>query len=654
MKYNRAWSQLRHQRRLAGPAAIDKTIFERFEKFGAPLCCLIIFISDTFTVADGLASTLYILILVWLAERGQQRAILITSMLCIPATAATYVLAHGFVLHPCSVFRHLVSCAAIIVATPVALNIVNSRDALSEQDKFLDMTNHPIIGRDENGVIIYWNGAAERLYGWSKHEAIGQNFCDLLLTEFSSSQSDIQNQLERYGCWEGQLINKSRNGEKHTVLSQWFSQPDRNHNPGILDIAVDMTLLYQATERLRLSEARYRSIFNTVRIGLWEADYSIVAARIAALKDQGVTNFAEYFAATPSFVHECIQNIRLLDINETALTIFDASSKKDILESLKKITLLQSTSDFFLKVIEAIANGAACCTVSTSVQSLQGRTLSVLMTTNLPNSLGRMDSVLTSIVDDTARRTVQEAVSEVHESLLHVNQLTALGDMTATIAHQVNHPLAAIIANSEACLRWMNRDAPDTREAIQAMESVIRNGISATTIVTHIRALGTPQSAQKSPFSILEVIDDVYKLLERELTRQHIRLVRDFSRNVRPILGDRIRIEQVVLNLITNAIDALSTRPNSREIVISVAAPNDENILVRVKDNGTGIDPGVIDKLFSPFFTTKASGTGLGLSICKSFIASQNGKLWAANGPEQGAIFQFTLPCSPPDIQIDA
>jgi PAS domain S-box-containing protein len=252
--------------------------------------------------------------------------------------------------------------------------------------------------------------------------------------------------------------------------------------------------------------------------------------------------------------------------------------------------------------------------------------------------------VSTDITAAVRADQAEEALRKVQAELAHVTRLTTLGELAASIAHEVNQPLAAIVANGDACLRWLGRDAPQLDEARAAVEGMISDGNRAAEVIRRIRALSKKTDTLKIPLPINEIIDDVILLLQREVLGHRASLSLELASELPLVLVDRIQLQQVIINLVMNGMEAMaSVADRPRELKILSRREADQ-VLVAVQDSGVGIDPEHVDRLFNAFFTTKPSGMGMGLSICRSIIEAHGGKLRASRNAGAGATFQFALP----------
>jgi PAS domain S-box-containing protein len=258
---------------------------------------------------------------------------------------------------------------------------------------------------------------------------------------------------------------------------------------------------------------------------------------------------------------------------------------------------------------------------------------------------GRPVATMETNNDITERNRAQNALRRAEAELAHINRVMTLGELTASIAHEVNQPLAGIVTNGAACLRWLGREPPELDEARSAVESMISDGMRASDVVQRLRALSKKTELNKVRLDINGVIDDVIRLLQREALDHLISLRLELASALPPVLGDRVQLQQVIINLAMNGIEAMAAITGGpRELVIRSRRHEDEQVLIEVQDAGVGIDPENVDRLFNAFFTTKSDGMGMGLSICRSIIEAHGGRISASRNAGAGATFQFTLP----------
>jgi PAS domain S-box-containing protein len=262
------------------------------------------------------------------------------------------------------------------------------------------------------------------------------------------------------------------------------------------------------------------------------------------------------------------------------------------------------------------------------------------------------DEGVAFVIDMTDRKRAEEKLRTSEQRLLdaqmelaHVNRVTTTGQMAASIAHEVNQPLAAVVANAEACLRWLDRGTPDLDAARRSVEWIIDDGNRASEVIRRVRALANKTDIEKVPLDVNDVVRETIALVQRELISHQVSLRMEFAPALPMILGDRVQLQQVIINLMMNGIEAMqSVTDRPRELVIRSRQDETHRVLVSVTDCGVGISAENADRLFNAFFTTKSGGMGMGLSICRSIMEAHDGRLWATANVPHGATFQFTLP----------
>jgi len=547
------------------------------------------------------------------------------------------------------------------------------------------------------------------------------------------------------------------------VASRWSLQRDEEGRPrAILETNNDITKRKEAEARLRESEQRYRYIFDSTGVSIWEEDFSQVKVAIDELRSRGVRDFREYFAAHPEFVQQAITMVRIVDVNDVSVKLFAAESKDELLVSLHKV-FVPETQEVFLRELIAIAEGRTSFEAETVLQSLKGDTLTALFTITFPHPSARFDRVLVTITDITERKRAEYLTGQVFESspdrvsiigrdyryqrvnpvferfwrvpaekavgmhvadllgrevfedkvrpsldrcfagedvsyaewfdtalgrrhmaisysplrpdsarveavlvigrdltehmlasealhqaqaeLAHVTRVTTLGELAASIAHEVNQPLAAIVADANASLNWLAGATPELEMVRDALDAIVKDGLRAADVIQRIRQLATKTDPRRATVDINDVIRDVAALVRTEVLRHQVSLRVELAPAMPLVLADRVQLQQVIINFVMNGIEAMaSVEDRPRELVVRSGPHDGDDVLVAVQDAGVGIDPKNVDQLFSAFFTTKPGGMGMGLSISRSIIEGHGGRLWATPNPNHGVTFHFALP----------
>jgi C4-dicarboxylate-specific signal transduction histidine kinase len=245
-------------------------------------------------------------------------------------------------------------------------------------------------------------------------------------------------------------------------------------------------------------------------------------------------------------------------------------------------------------------------------------------------------------VDRRASAEIERINRDLEQDLARVTRVMAMGELAAAIAHEVNQPLTAIVTNGNFCLRTLGSATSNPDELRAAIRGIV-NGTRASAVISRIRGLLTKEAPNRTELDINQIIQDVTILLRNEFTRNRVSLRTELASDLPRVPGDPVQLQQVLINLITNAIEATSSSTNGRRTILIRSAKNPDGVLVQVQDSGPGIEPGLAGRIFEPFFTTKAEGIGMGLSISHSIIESHGGRLWTTPS-SIGALFEFTLP----------
>jgi PAS domain S-box-containing protein len=263
------------------------------------------------------------------------------------------------------------------------------------------------------------------------------------------------------------------------------------------------------------------------------------------------------------------------------------------------------------------------------------------------NASGDVVQFVGTMVDVTERKRAEEErerLRHAHADLARVNRVTTMGELTASLAHEVNQPIAAAVTNANTCLRWLAGDTPNIEEARSAAMRIVKDGTRAAEIIKRIRLLFKKGIPERELVDVNEVVREMIALLYSEARRYNISVRAELAADLHQVMGDRVQLDQVMMNLIVNSIDAMKDVDGTRELAIKSQRTEKEEVLVSVSDTGVGLPSQQADQIFKAFFTTKPQGTGMGLSISRSIIESHGGRLWAADNSPRGASFHFTLP----------
>jgi PAS domain S-box-containing protein len=502
------------------------------------------------------------------------------------------------------------------VITGLVRRLQKSAATLKRQAQLLDLTHDTVIARDHRDVITFWNRGAEALYGWRQDEAIGAVSHNLLKTAYPETRQSIDDMLRRVGHWEGELVNTKKDGTQVIVASRWSLQhDDRGQTVGNLETNNDITERRQAEDALRRSQAAY--LAEAQNLSLTGSFGWNVATGDVFWSDQTFAILGYERSTTPSM--------------ELMLERVQPDDAELIRDAIERASGDRSEFDIEFRLL---LPGGASKHIHAVARSMEG------MADNA--------QFVGALMDVTAAKRAEARLHEAQAQMAHVARVTSLGALSASIAHEVNQPLAAIVSHGEASLRWLNRDVPRLDEVASSIRHVIANGKRASEVVQRVRGLTGKTERLKRALNLNDLVEEVVPLVRSEAARHRALIRLDLAADLPEIHGDPIELQQVIINLLTNAVQALATvEDGPRTAVVTTRADGGDAVLLEVQDSGPGIDAEHAAQIFEAFFTTKPGGMGMGLSICRAIIEAHGGQLSARSAaPEQGAIFQCILPRS--------
>lgn len=403
--------------------------------------------------------------------------------------------------------------------------------------------------------------------------------------------------------------------------------------------------LMAANTALARSETRYRSIFEQAPVALWEQDFSEVRATLARLRQQGVRDVAAYAREHPAFARDCARRIRTVHVNDATAELLRLSSPSEALGPIERF--LPAGDPALPAVLAAVAEGSSQFEGRAKLVAADGQVLTVLLGIAFPDEADEFGRVVVAMVDMTQREQIQQTQLAIQAELARASRAATVGALSASIAHEINQPLGAVVMNAQTCLRWLGKDPPDVEAAVRAAERTVRDGRRAAEIVQRTRGQLVRDQRSDEAIDLRALIEETIALLETELSTHAARVVTQFAPSVPPIRADRVALQQVLINLMTNGLHAMTETAAARELTVSVdgpAGPNGPEVRVAIRDRGKGIPDEVQARLFEPFFTTKRGGMGMGLAICRSTIETYGGRLTARTHEQGGAVFEFALP----------
>lgn len=622
------------------PAPAGAPLSRGLLRAAAAALTLLIFLVDALSPLEGAVAVLYVVVVLIAARTGRRGDIVAAGLAGLAFTLVAYVASHGIGHVGAPSIRALVSVAAIAITAVLSLENRATTERLTATARLIDISHDMIFMRDPAGTITFWNRAAEQAYGWSAEEAVGENADALLSTRYPMPRPEVEKTLAETGRWEGTLRHRTRTGAEIVVESRWAPRTDRMGQViGVLETNTDVTGRHAALAALVQSERRYRRMFEGSRVGVVEEDWSAVRADFDRLGLRDAEGLAAALAADPELLPRTRRNARIVRVNPAFRAMIGIG--EETRASVDDILTGDDTS--FVAVLGAFLRGERFLEGETEVARCDGGRVPVMFGINFPGPGETDGDVFVFVVDLTERRQAQDALLAAQADLAHAARVATLGELSASIAHEVNQPLMAVVTNGEAALRWLRRPEPDLGEVEAGLARIVGEGRRASEIVARIRGFLRKAPESRATLAPAELVEEALRLVAREIARAEIQVETRVAAGLPPVRGDRVALQQVLVNLALNAAQAMAGTPGPRRLAIRVA-PAPEGVEIAVADSGPGIAPEDLERLFTPFFTTKTAGMGMGLAICRSTAESHGGKLVAESAPGRGATFRLILP----------
>ncbi|MCP8882325.1 PAS domain S-box protein [Devosia sp. XJ19-1] len=424
------------------------------------------------------------------------------------------------------------------------------------------------------------------------------------------------------------------------------ASPPHMREIGIAVLSVtDITERRQAERRLAESEYRSRKLFEAMALGIWELDFRDMKAYVYNLVQQGLLrDLFSYWRDNPDFVTTMMSKVKVVEVNQKTLDLFGAESQEAIRVDLGRFWPPESHHLFLKAVQHTSVLKHDKFEAETRVRRLDGTVFDALFTSWEMPEITDPNHVLVGIVDISEKVAARAELARVRDEMAHASRVSMLGELTASIAHELNQPLAAITTLGEANRRYLDRNGVDLDKVRELNGRIIADTQRAAGIIGRIRQMAMPASPTHSVVQIEEVVKDSVTFLEHEVLSKNASLHMSVAADLAPVMGDAIQLQQVIVNLVVNAVQAMAaTDKPERRISVSARPGDGRDIEILVADNGPGIPPATAEHIFDSFFTTKPTGMGIGLPICRTIVESFGGTIDLVP-TEIGACFRVRLP----------
>jgi len=506
-------------------------------------------------------------------------------------------------------------------------------------------TTHPALLRELTRAIpiVRANAQAVALFGLDT-QALGTLACvwpDESLTVLGEGVAAAAAGRLGYSG-EARLLSVSRT-PVDVLVSACLNPEDVRKGKVIVGL-IDISDRIRVTEALRQAKERYEYLFQYMPIALWQIDARSVVDTFNRLRSEGVEDLGQYLDAHPGFVEQLMDALRVDEVNQHAVRLFGANDAAQLRGTMQYWAKSPGT---FRRAMEARFRGEVVFQEEARFQTLDGRLIDALFTAARPGPPDRLNASIIGLIDVTERTRAQERLRRVQWELAHATRVALLGELVASIAHEINQPLAAITANSGAGIRWLDRPQPDLQEALALLQRITVDADRAAEIIRNIRAMASRRDPELKPLDFGGLVCESIAFLQHEFKAHNVTVLVAVDSDVPTVDGDRTQLQQVLVNLVLNAVQAMMGDCMRRIIRIHAWRTDEAALQCSLEDSGPGIPEGDLPHLFESFFTTKSDGLGMGLAICRSLVEAHGGHLKADNSSELGgARFSIWLPAS--------
>lgn len=447
--------------------------------------------------------------------------------------------------------------------------------------------------------------------------------------------------LQRRDRYSAETVLRRMDGSRLDALFT-VCWPDGHKGQGTVLVGViDTTHQKRAFAELEASERRYRDLFRHIPIALVQIDMNPLLGRLETLRQQGVADLAAYVEETPGFLDEVLRLPLIEDANAEALRLFGAADAAELRGPIG--WGWRERPETIRRSLAARLRGAERYSEETKVTRRDGTAIDVLYTISFAQSLTERGINVAGFVDISEQRRAEARLRHMQADFTHAARVSVLGELTASIAHEVNQPLAAIRTCGEASLRWLRRPWPDLAEVAALTNDIVADAQRASEIIARIRGMALKRDPDPCPLSLNEVVGEALLIVRHEGLDRGVTVRAHLATALPPVMGDRVQLQQVVVNLAMNAFQAMAGADGADRVLTVTTRRSSAGVELVIEDTGSGIAPGHLDQLFSGFFTTREDGMGMGLPICRTIVQAHAGQISATEGAA-GARFVVSLP----------
>jgi len=455
--------------------------------------------------------------------------------------------------------------------------------------------------------------------------------------------------IERKPHFSAEAVFQSLDGQRYDTLFTVSYPPALRTSARFLVGIIDITQTKRARAAQERSERRYRDFFHFLPVALLRLEGRDVIEVFREAREAGVKDFRSHLNSHPELLDRLLDGLKVAELNRRATEVLRGGSCEEF-TGVSVARYWTESREIFKDVMSARFSGQEGYETQLRMVTQDGTVIDALFFAAFGPITGEEHTSLVGLIDVSDRVKAQDMLAKIQADIAHAARVSVLGELTASIAHEVSQPLTAIEANTEASLLWLGHAEPNIAEVRELSARTACEVQRAAEILQRIRAMAVRAGPVKAPVSINPLIDETVLFLGHELTRHRIEVKLELERELPLLIGDRVQLQQVIINLAINAIQSMASGSTTPKVLsIRTSSEKAKSQIIEVEDTGPGIKPAAIDRLFDGFFTTKASGMGIGLAICRSIIEAHGGHIVARNLSDRpGAVFTIDLPLQLP------
>lgn len=433
-------------------------------------------------------------------------------------------------------------------------------------------------------------------------------------------------------------------------VSRSLGAPDSMPAPPVDD---RLTIAATAADH-SASEEKYRNLIQHFPTALWQVDSRRTGEVFERMRANGVRDIADFFESNPDFVEYAKDVVLVSDVNLEAVRLFRAQRPGDLIKPVRY--LFEADPDLAKRVMVAHFTKQRNLIEETRMLAFDGMVIDVLFTVTYPRPPEQLDTTFITIQNISNRLHTERQLRKLQADFAHAGRIATLGELTTSIAHEINQPLTAIVSNGEASLRWLARGDCEIEKVVQLTARIVASARRASDIIQRMRGMAAKHELVKSPVDLNEAVEETLAFIRNDVDVKAIVMTTAFDPTRPFVMADRVQLQQVIINLLVNSVQALVRRggPGCGRILVWTSCDGNRFASIGVTDNGPGIAASDLERVFDSFYSTKESGLGVGLAICQTIVAAHGGEIAASNCPEGGAQFTFTLPLTDPCSVDDA